>query len=274
MNTNNPNPPPIPPPIPPVAPRSRPPEPMPGEDPSEREPITGVMSAIECILREPRRVLYALRQPGALRIIAGMLGVAVVSALVYGLVVGTFSRGSQLWIAPVKITAGLALSTLITLPSLYIFGCLSGSRARFGEMAGLVAGMLVLMTLLLIGFAPVAWLFSESTNSICWMGVLHLVFWGIAMVFGLRFLAAGFAAAQARSQAGLVVWSVIYVLVALQMTTALRPLLGTSENLLPGEKKFFVKHWVDCIGGGGVDRTDLDDPGSTSPGPTGGRGGN
>jgi hypothetical protein len=175
-----------------------------------------------------------------------MLIMTGVCAMIYGVVVGTFSRGDQLWMAPVKITLGLLTSTLITLPSLYIFGCLSGSRARVGEMAGLAAGMLLLMTLLLIGFAPVAWLFSESTNSICWMGALHLAFWMIATAFGLRFLAAGFKATQARSSAGLVVWSVIFVLVALQMTAALRPLLGHAETVMPTEKKFFLKHWVDC----------------------------
>jgi hypothetical protein len=45
------------------------------------------------------------------------------------------------------------------------------------------------------------------------------------------------------------VWSIIFVLVALQMTTALRPILGTSETLLPTEKKFFLRHWVDCADG-------------------------
>jgi len=165
-------------------------------------------------------------------------------------VVGTFSRGDQLWIAPLKITVGLLLSTLICLPSLYIFGCLSGSQARLTEMAGLVAGLLALMALLLLGFAPVAWLFSESTQSICWMGGLHLVLWAIATGFGLRFVAAGFKATKARSPFGLVAWSIIFVLVMLQMTTALRPILGTADTLLPVEKKFFLKHWSDCANSG------------------------
>jgi hypothetical protein len=204
------------------------------------------MSAIESILRQPRRVLYALRQPGAWRIIIAMLFMAIVCMLIYGVVVGTFSRGDQLWIAPVKMVVGLLISALICLPSLYIFGCLSGSRAQLSEMVGLVAGVLLLMTLLLIGFAPVAWLFSESTNSICWMGTLHLTFWCIATAFGLRFLGAGFKATQARSQSGLYVWAIIFVLVALQMTTALRPLLGNADTFLPVEKKFFLKHWADC----------------------------
>ena len=99
----------------------------------------------------------------------------------------------------------------------------------------------MLMTILLIGFAPVAWLFSQSTNHLAWMGSLHLIFWGIATIFGLRFLEAGFSHAKARSNAGLNTWLVIFVLVVLQMTTALRPIIGTADTLLPGlkEKKFF-----------------------------------
>jgi hypothetical protein len=191
--------------------------------------------------------MYQLRQPGSGGLIAGMLFVAVLCSVVYGVVVGTFSGGVQLWAAPVKIAGGLLISALICLPSLYIFACLSGSQARLAEIFGLVTGLLTLMTILLIGFAPVAWLFSQSTGSLAWMGALHLIFWGIATVFGLRFLNAGFSHTQARSNAGFNTWVVIFVLVVLQMTTALRPIVGTADTLLPEEKKFFVSHWVDCL---------------------------
>lgn len=191
--------------------------------------------------------MHALRQPGAGGVIVMMVLVAVICALIYGVVVGTFSRGPQLWIAPLKISGGMLVAAIICLPSLYIFACLSGSRARLSEMAGLVAGLLLLTTLLLIGFAPVAWLFSESTSSPGWMGTLHLLFWMIATIFGMRFLGAGFAGTQARSQAGLRVWAVIFMLVCLQLTTALRPIIGSADTVFPGatEKKFFIKHWYD-----------------------------
>jgi hypothetical protein len=228
-------------------PPSAPPPFLPGDDPAERVPITGIASAIESILRQPRRVMFQLRQPGAGWIIITMLFVAMVCALIYGVVVGTFSGGTQYWAAPVKIASGLLIASMICLPSLYIFTCLSGSQARLVEIFGLVAGLLMLMTILLIGFAPVAWLFSESTNSVAWMGALHLLFWLIATAFGLRFLGAGFAHTQAKSKIGLRVWAVIFVLVALQMTTALRPIVGTADTLLPKEKRFFVSHWGDCL---------------------------
>jgi hypothetical protein len=218
-----------------------------GDDPAERAAIPNVIVAIEAILRQPRRVMFQLRQPGAGQLIATMLFVSVVCALIYGVVAGTFSGGTQLWAAPVKITAGLMISALICLPSLYIFTCLGGSQARLVEVAGLLAGLLMLMTILLIGFTPVAWIFSQSTESLAWMGTLHLIFWFIATIFGLRFLETGFSHSNARSLAGFRVWVVIFMLVALQMTTALRPILGTSKTFLPTEKKFFLAHWVDCL---------------------------
>ena len=155
-------PPQIPPPLPPGHPSGRPL----GELPEEREPIPNAVAAVEAILRQPRRVMYQLRQPGSGGLIAGMLFVAVLCSVVYGVVVGTFSGGVQFWAAPVKIAGGLLISALICLPSLYIFACLSGSQARLAEIFGLVAGLLALMTILLIGFAPVAWLFSQSTGSV------------------------------------------------------------------------------------------------------------
>jgi hypothetical protein len=201
-------------------------------------------------LRQPRRIIYQLRQEGQSSLIARLLVIAVVCSLVYGLVAGTFSRSDpfyQFWSAPVKIALGLLISALICLPSLYIFSCLSGSQARLVEVFGLLAGLLALTTVLLIGFAPVAWVFSESTKSLPAISTLHLIFWLIATYFGVRFMRAGFAHLSASSGAGLKVWVIVFLLVALQMSTALRPIVGTSETFLPAEKKFFVSHWFECL---------------------------
>ena len=245
MNTTSPSSGAVPPQLPPS---SIPPGPASlGDNPAEREPITSPLGAVEAVLRQPRRLMFQLRQARAGALIGGMLLVAIVCSLIYGVGVGTFSMGPQLWAAPVKIALGLLLSALICLPSLYIFTCLSGSQARLGEMCGLLAGLLMLTTILLIGFAPVAWLFSQSTESIGWMGTLHLLFWLVATVFGVRFLQVGFSHSHARSHAGLAVWVILFVLVGLQMTTALRPIVGKADTFLPTEKKFFLAYWGECL---------------------------
>ncbi len=257
MNENNPIPPQIPPSdstqnftanipnSPPPPPRSGP-RPL-GDDPAERIAIPHTFAAIEALLRQPRRLLFQLRQPGAGKLIVSMLFTVLICSAIYGVVAGTFSGGTQLWIAPVKIAAGLFISAAICLPSLYIFTCLSGSQARLIEVVGLLAGLLMLMTILLIGFAPVAWIFSQSTQSLAWMGTLHLIFWFVATLFGVRFMKSGFNYADAKSHAGLNTWIIIFLLVALQMTTALRPIIGKADPVLPTEKQFFLSHWIECI---------------------------
>ena len=218
-----------------------------GDDPAEHIPITNIIGAIDAILRHPRRVMFQLRGAGAGKLIGMMVMVSVLCSLIYGVVVGTFSMSDQLWAAPAKITMGMMISALICLPSLYIFTCLSGSQARLVEICGLLGGLLMLMTVLLIGFAPAAWIFSESSESIQWMGALHLIFWFVATFFGLRFLEAGFAQSQARSHAGFNTWVIIFLLVSVQMTTALRPIIGKADAFLPTQKQFFLSHWVECM---------------------------
>ena len=159
MNEN----PPVPPVISPGLPPSATNDPPLGQSTLEQAPITGLVSAMEAILRQPRRVLFQLRQANSGSLIAVLLIIASVAGAIYGVIVGTFSGGEQLWAAPAKIVTGLLISAFICLPSLYIFSCLGGSQARLVEVCGLVAGLLALMTVLLIGFAPVAWVFSGSS---------------------------------------------------------------------------------------------------------------
>ncbi len=243
MNTTPSTPSPLPAPPPLVgAPRS-----FPDDSAEEQVPITGLGRTIQALLRQPRRVMCHLGQPGARRLSAALFLIAAFCGLIYGLVAGTFSGGDQLWAAPVKVAGGLLLSGWICLPSLYVFACLSGSRAGLGEMVGLVAGLLALTSVLLIGFAPVAWVFSQSTQSVAAMGGLHLLFGLVGLGFGFRFLRHAFARVQARTRAGLGIWMVIFLFVALQMTTALRPIVGPPTTFLPMEKKFFLSHWADCL---------------------------
>ena len=249
MNQSDLNQPPGPPPLPPM-----PADELPlGENPNDRVAIVGVLGVIEAVLRHPRRLIFHLSEGSAPGRLIGLLVAATVAFVaVYGVIVGSFSGGVQWWAASLKITAGLMVSGAICLPSLYIFACLGGSPARLPAVAGALGGLLALTTLLLIGFAPVAWIFSESTASVVMMGWLHLMFWLVAVGFGVRFLSAAFRHFGLRSEAGLKAWIIIFLLVTLQMTTALRPLVGpgTAAPLLPTEKKFFLAHWLDNLDAG------------------------
>lgn len=50
------------------------------------------------------------------------------------------------------------------------------------------------------------------------------------------------------SGAHLKVWAIIFVIVTIQMTTTLRPIIGKSDKLLNlNEKRFFLQYWYEVI---------------------------
>ena len=154
-----------------------------------------------------------------------------------------------MWIAPVKLALGTLLSVLICLPSLYIFACLGGIDARLRTVSGALFAAVGLGALLLIGFAPVAWIFSQSTDSVAFMAALHLILWAIGISFGLRLVEAMGRLLTGSARSHLKLWGFIFIVVCLQMTTTLRPIVGTSKHFLPGEKKFFLAHWLETMKG-------------------------
>jgi Flp pilus assembly protein protease CpaA len=205
------------------------------------------VSLLENLLKFPGRVVHELHQARAAILTAWLLFFGIVGVAIYGIVVGSQSGGAQMWIAPAKLGLGTLLSVLICLPSLYIFTCLGGIDAKLRSVCGALFAAVCLSSILLIGFAPVAWIFSQSTDSIVFMGTLHLLFWIIGIRFGLRLIDATGRFLGATSKAHLKIWSVIFILVCFQMTTTLRPIIAPSKTFLPTEKKFFLAHWFETV---------------------------
>lgn len=72
----------------------------------------------------------------------------------------------------------------------------------YGLAVGCFAGGIqLLMVVLMVGFAPVARIFAQSTRAASFMGALHLVLWGISCHFALNRLHAGLRALNGRPTA-------------------------------------------------------------------------
>jgi hypothetical protein len=214
-------------------------EPMPNTE--------NLISLLEDLLKHPGRVVHELHQTRAAVLAGWLLIFGIIGVAIYGIVVGAQSGGTQMWIAPAKLGLGTLLAVLICLPSLYIFTCLGGIDAQLRSVCGALFAAVCLSSILLIGFAPVAWIFSQSTDSIAFIGALHLLFWVIGIRFGLRLIDAMGRFLGAHSKGHLRIWSVIFILVCFQMTTTLRPIIAPSKRFLPTEKKFFLAHWFETV---------------------------
>lgn len=219
-----------------------------GPDPDyEAMKETGFSQVLNSLLKKPLSVVYELNlAPG--KFLGILCMISLVCLAIFGLVLGMFSAGDQLWAAPVKVIGGVLFSGLICLPSLYIFGALGGMDARFPSVAGLMLTFLAITSLLLVGFAPVVWLFSTSSNSLVFFGFLSLGIWLVCLIFGLRVISRASNSMGGRQGGHLTIWAIIFTVVTLQMTTSLRPIIGESDQFLNlEEKRFFIRYWFEVM---------------------------
>ncbi len=206
---------------------------------------TNMMQVVDALLKTPESIVNQIKAGQFKQTVFILLLIFILCHAVYGLIVGSFSGNAQWFAAPLKILGGAILSALLCYPSFYIFACLSGANATPSQILALLVGGLALTSILLLGFAPVAFIFTFSIKTLGFMGLIHLLIWSISIYFGLRYIMTGLLHLEGHKDNGFIkVWSIILILTLLQMTTTLRPILGESDTFLTQEKRFFIEHWI------------------------------
>lgn len=200
-------------------------------------------NALDLLLRRPEVLFARLDGERGARLVLQLALMAILGHVVAGLVVGSFSGGIQWWAAPLKAVTGMLLSAAICFPSLYILVSFTGAEAKPSHVVALLLGLQALVGVFLAGFAPVAWVFSQSSTLVSFTGGLHLVIWIVSLLVSQRVITSGLRHWKARRWGIVGFWVFVFLLTSLQMMTALRPLVGTSDRLLDGEKRFFLQHW-------------------------------
>jgi len=135
------------------------------------------------------------------------------------------------------------MALLLCLPSLYVFSALSGARWSKQRLLATISGFAATLGLLLAALLPIAWLFSVSSRYLASAVWIHVLMWGISLLFGWRFL--GRALHESGAGGGMFVWLLLFALVSLQVATFVRPVLwrGADEPLFQQGKMFFLEHF-------------------------------
>lgn len=219
-----------------------------------KEPLTFQL-LIQNLLKEPLDVIYTLTKRDRLPWAALIFCILGAFAL-FGLILGGFSGGHQLWAAPLKMTGGLIFTAIITFPSLFIFSCLTGAKINLKITCLILCCAVCCIALLLLGFAPILWLFSTTSSSLAFFGFLSLVTWLACLAFGISFLFRALSHLGANNFFPISLWFVIFTLVSLQMPTTLRPIIGESTDTFVdfSEKKLFLAHWLESLEPKGKDQ--------------------
>lgn len=204
----------------------------------EPEP-SGLVSAFDELLKAPHRLLSravaANPRRAALRLALGSL----VALATYGAAAGIFQGGDTIALAAMKVPLIVAFTLALCLPSLYIFAALAGAAIPRRLFVLLVAGFAGMLSLLLVGLLPIAWLFSVSSRSLPFVVWLHFLAWLVAVCFGVRFLSRGL---DGRVAVALRIWLFLFLVVSFQAATFLRPVLWRSRGeglFATGKMSFF-----------------------------------
>jgi hypothetical protein len=168
---------------------------------------------------------------------------------VFGFATGMFAGISVAFMDVVKVPLVAGCSLLLCFPSLYVFSCVAGSPLTLSQTFTLGCSCLAMLGLILVGLAPVAWLFAVSTESMPFVVMLTFFFWFVSLCFASKYMTKLKANALFERQGGINVWFVILMLVTLQMTTCMRPLLEKPEKgWWTAEKQFFLSHFSSTFG--------------------------
>jgi hypothetical protein len=201
---------------------------------------------LDALLRSPARLLGAVREGGTT---SRLFLIAIVGLAVTGLAMSSWSAGPQLAVVPIKLAALAIVTAFVCLPSLHVLSALSGGAQSIKETVGAMSMGVALTAVLALALAPIAWVLSAATSSVALAGSLYLSVFLIAAGFGLGLVRRALATSAGTHVRGLSAWSVMFVIVALQLATTLRPLVGPFDGLVLHERTFFLAHFADCLGG-------------------------
>jgi hypothetical protein len=157
--------------------------------------FVGGLGELDRILRGELTQVSSL-QRGGIAVSPGRLSlIIVVLGMVFGICMGTFAlfrvnkpHAWQIVASMVKVPLLFYLTLLVTLPSLYVFNALVGSRLTLATVVRLLIASLGVMVAVLASLGPIVAFFSVSTTSYPFMLLFNVVVCSISGGLGLLFL--------------------------------------------------------------------------------------
>jgi len=180
-----------------------------------------------------------------------LLLLALGGTALFGFGAGCFVDWKVAFLDAAKAGGIVLFGYLLCLPTLYVFASIAGCKVGFVRLAliGLVA--LAGIGCILAALAPVLWLFAVSTESAAFFTLLAFALIGVAAVLGARTLGGAVRAGAVSRSFGLSAWFVVFLVVALQAITLVRPMLApVGTTRAPTGKCFFLAHFYQSMSEG------------------------
>lgn len=158
-------------------------------------------------------------------------------SFLYGVVMGSYHSFVQAVVAGVKVAVLFSLALAICFPAFFIIQYILGSKLRLFQMVSIILSGFVLMTAIMISFAPIVIIFLLTGSNYYFLQLLHIVIFILSGIFGMKTVvdALKFSCEMKNvyPQIGMVIfrfWVVILAFVGIQLAWNFRPFLGDRDQ--------------------------------------------
>jgi hypothetical protein len=174
---------------------------------------------------------------------------------IYGAIIGSFGSWMQMFSSAIKLPALYLLTMVICLPTLFFFDVIAGSPCSFGQYLAWLLSSLSLISVMLLGFAPIALFFLISTYDYNFFLLLNIIIFTITGIIGVNFFYQSMIsipnkspeASQPFKRRNTVIkaWLFLYAFVGSQLGWTLRPFFGDPNQSFalfrPVESNFYIQ---------------------------------
>ncbi|MCI0692091.1 actin-binding WH2 domain-containing protein [candidate division KSB1 bacterium] len=186
--------------------------------------------------------------------ISSLLMAISVFFAVYGFIIGAFNGVLQAISAGIKLPIFYLLTLIVCFPTLYVFGTLFGSNKSFGQYFVLLLSAIAVISVILLGFAPVTFFFMITTDHYLFFKILNVTIFSIAGVLGLTFFYQGMRFISQDNPEGigirahiLKLWIILYGFVGSQLGWTLRPFFGAPDQPFQIFRKMGGNFYIDVL---------------------------
>ena len=157
-----------------------------------------------------------------------------VCSFLYGIVMGSYNGFRQAISSGIKVPLLFSLALLVCFPAFFIIQHVLGSRLGFWQMFKVILSGFVMVTLVMLSFAPIVIFFLITGDNYSFLKLLHVAIFGLSGFFGMKTIldALRFSCEkkQVYPKVGVVVfrfWILILAFVGMQLAWNLRPFIGS-----------------------------------------------
>ncbi|HIJ53049.1 MAG TPA: actin-binding WH2 domain-containing protein [Planctomycetes bacterium] len=157
-----------------------------------------------------------------------------VCSFLYGIVMGSYNGFRQAISSGIKVPLLFSLALLVCFPAFFIIQHVLGSRLGFWQMFKVILSGFVMVTLVMVSFAPIVIFFLITGDNYSFLKLLHVAIFALSGFFGMKTIldALRFSCEkkQVYPKVGVVVfrfWILILAFVGMQLAWNLRPFIGS-----------------------------------------------